>query len=57
MKVAITSPEDMAVEAVRRLLSPWHVEYASPEKADVVMAYKTFGEFGEKPQFLFPRGV
>jgi len=53
VKVAITGPEDTAVEAVRQLLSPWHVEYLSPEKADVVIAYETVEEVG-KATVLIP---
>jgi len=53
MKVAVRSPDGAAVDAVRQLLSPWHVEYVSPERADIVMAYKTFGEFG-KTSVLVP---
>jgi len=50
MKVAITSPEDMAVEAVRQLLSPGMLRLMS------LWPTRLLGNLG-KPQFLFPRGV
>jgi len=37
VKDAIRSPY-AAADAVRQLLSTWHVEYVSPEKADIVIA-------------------
>ena len=47
MKIAVISPDSKAVNVVRQLLSPWHVDFPNLDEADVVVAYKTLKDTGK----------
>ena len=48
MKIAVVSSNSKAEEVVRQLLLPWAVDFSVPDKADVVVTYKTLKNTGKE---------
>lgn len=55
LKVAVAGKTSEAAQVIRQLLSPWDVSFTSPDKAEIVVAYKE-KPLEEKNTIVIPSG-